>query len=137
MRVVFESIAKTNVPGLRCLALDMQPPRCAFPDRRWDRQHVLEQFLSLLDIRPGEEPAVDRYHRFDHERCRRNLDRTFLVHERAMGAICSPDRRPQRLLAMQPARVPAAWLAPCDAVAKGLDRTRKLKRLRFQRGAGQ
>ena len=90
----------------------------------------------LSDVRPGNEPAVDRYHRLDRECTGRPLDCAFLVHESAMRAVCSSDRRPQRLLAMQPARIPATRLVPGDAVPEALDRTGKLERLGAQRRSG-
>src|SRR6185369_8801485 len=69
------------------------------------------------------------------EGSRRCLDRAFLVDESAGRAVCGPDRCPQGLLTMQPARVPPARLVPSDVVPEGLDGAAELERLRAQGGA--
>src|SRR6185436_13503285 len=112
-------------------------PICGFPDGGGNRHETLQQLLPQSDIRPSEEVIVDPQHGLYRERSRFNLDHAFLVHERAVGTGRSSDWRPQTLLAMQPARIPATRLAPSDVVPEAIDRPRKLERLGAQRGAGR
>ncbi len=73
--------------------------------------------MAVADpVRPG-----DRDHRAG--RRDRHHDRRADPRRAVRGA----DRRPQRLLAMQPARIPGARLASGDAIPESLDRTRELE----------
>ena len=94
---------------------------------------VLDRLIDLEPRVSSEPPAArPRVLAQIKSAVRRDLDGAFLVHQRAWRAVRDADRRPQRLLTTDPARVAAPRLAPRDVVPESLDRTRELERLRFE-----
>src|SRR5262249_39720460 len=134
---ILDAITYPNPTARRRFCLHAQAPISGVPDGGRNRHETLQQLLPQSDIRPSDEVMVDPQHGLNRERSRFYLDHAFLIHECTVGTVRGSDWRPQALLAMQPAGIPAARLAPSDVVPEGIDRPRKLERLGAQCGAGR
>jgi hypothetical protein len=75
------------------------------PGHPRDRQVIVDQELSGLDIGPGDDAGIHHEERLDGEPAPRHLEGAVLREKPAVIAAVDAHDRPRRLLAGHPARI--------------------------------